>query len=548
MFRFDLRTKLFLTVVVLFTIFAVIAFNALDHLKVNGPIYKRIVQGKDLIADILPPPEYVLETYLVAFQMMDASKEELPALVEKFKSLKNDYETRHEYWAKDLEEGALKTALIADSHAPAEKFYDVLADQYIPAIGAGDKDKARAVLQGDLKQLYGEHRKKIDDIVAMATERNAIDEKSAAKKIVFVLILLGAVFGGGILAIFIISSFFMMPVINAVARCVVVSGAMADGDLTCKMGINRQDESGKLSQSMDNLTERLAGIVSNIRSASGKLSDATHEVSSGSQQIADGAQQQSASFEQLSSSVQANAENVRAANQLSQGMSQEAQKAGAAMESNVEAMTGIEKGSKQMAEAVELITDIADQTNLLALNAAIEAARAGEHGKGFAVVADEVRQLAERSATSAKEIQGLIKENLRQVEDGVKISRDAGEIVRGITENIRKVSEQLQSVSNATQEQAAAMEQNTSITESNASAAEQLAASAEQMSSQAQALKGLVAQFRVAGSVPPESSSGHAARPAAGSSVKSPAVKHAVKAVKKSGSSSKNGDEPLRMG
>ena len=489
MFKLDLRTKLFAAVVILFSIFAVIAFKALDHLKVNGPVYKRIVQGKDLIADILPPPEYVLESYLVVLQMMDAEKDEIQPLVDKLKSLKNDFVTRHDYWAGDLEDGTLKSTLINDSYAPGTKFYDVVEGQFIPAIQAGDKEKARALLRGDIKTLYSDHRKKIDDIVTMSTDRNSVDEKNAAKLITLVLIVLGFVFIGGILIIFVISTVFMMPVINAVARCVVVAGAMTDGDLTRRMNIDRKDELGKLSSSMDKLAERLGSIIMSIRKTSDQLSEATTEVSSASQKIADGAQQQSASFEQLTSSVQSNADNVKKANHISQGMLGEAQKAGQAMENNVEAMTGIEKGSKQMAEAIELITDIADQTNLLALNAAIEAARAGEHGKGFAVVADEVRQLAERSATSAKEIQGLIKENLKQVENGVVVSKDAGHIVKGMAENIKMIADELMAVTNATQEQAAAMEQNASITESNASAAEELAHSAKQMSSQSVVLR-----------------------------------------------------------
>lgn len=136
-----------------FGVAGVVVYNGLGKVQVNGPIYQRVVQGKDLVADILPPPEYLIESYLVVLEMMRAEPSALPALFEKSVQLRRDFETRHQVWVNDLESGPMKTLMVEDAYRPGIAFLDRRDQAFIPALQAGDRAAAERLLP-ELAALY----------------------------------------------------------------------------------------------------------------------------------------------------------------------------------------------------------------------------------------------------------------------------------------------------------------------------------------------------------------------------------------------------------
>jgi methyl-accepting chemotaxis protein len=164
-----------------FSLYGLYCINTVKEVKINGPYYKRIVQGKDVIADILPPPEYLVEAYLIAFQLLhDRNPEESAALIAQSGRLKADYLTRHAYWEATLQEDALKKGLVRDSYAPAMRMLKTIEGEFIPALKAGDNAKAESILKEKIQPAYREHRSYIDRVVELAKKRNQDDEARAA--------------------------------------------------------------------------------------------------------------------------------------------------------------------------------------------------------------------------------------------------------------------------------------------------------------------------------------------------------------------------------
>jgi methyl-accepting chemotaxis protein len=293
-----------------------------------------------------------------------------------------------------------------------------------------------------------------------------------------------------------------------------------EGDLTRSMPL--EGKPGlyvSIGTGVNGLVGNLAGVVSRVKGMAMQVQQGAEEISRGNSDLSQRTEEQASSLEetassmeQMTSTVRQTADNAGQANQLAMAARQQAEKGGSVVGSAVQAMSGINAASKKIADIIGVIDEIAFQTNLLALNAAVEAARAGEQGRGFAVVATEVRNLAGRSATAAKEIKALIQDSVARVVEGSKLVDESGATLEEIVSSVKKVTDIVAEIAAASREQSSGIEQVNkaimqmdSATQQNAALVEEAAAASQAIVEQTHSLSALVARYRVAGTAHPVS-------------------------------------------
>lgn len=325
---------------------------------------------------------------------------------------------------------------------------------------------------------------------------------------------------------------------------------ISQNDLSETVDIRNQNDQESILYAMKTMQSNLVNTIGEIRLGAETIATASNQIAAGNLDLSSRTEEQASaleetasSMEELTSTVKQNADNARQANVLAVSASDVAVKGGAVVSQVVETMGAISESSKKIADIISVIDGIAFQTNILALNAAVEAARAGEQGRGFAVVAAEVRNLAQRSASAAKEIKALISDSVEKVDVGTKLVDQAGATMDEIVASVKRVTDIMEEITAASREQEAGIMQiNQAITEmddvtqQNAALVEEAAAAAGSLQDQADSLARAVSVFKFNGnnaaliSKPVKKAQ---AFPVSGNQValKKPVVKPAVKRI-----------------
>ncbi|GCL61727.1 methyl-accepting chemotaxis protein [Pseudaquabacterium pictum] len=341
------------------------------------------------------------------------------------------------------------------------------------------------------------------------TSREYVQDAEAdfARARMWMIGLVGAALAGGMLVAWLVTVSITRPL----GAAVHVARTVASGDLSRETRVQRRDELGDLLRVLDEMRQRLATVVSSVRTGSESIATGTGEIAAGNADLSQRTERQAASLQETAASMEQirvtarnNADTAVQARSLADGASAAATKGGEVVGEVVRTMQDIADSSKRIVDIIGTIDGIAFQTNILALNAAVEAARAGEQGRGFAVVASEVRSLAKRSADAAREIKALIHASVERVEAGSRLVQGAGSTMDDIVGQVQRVTSMIGEISQSSHQETSGIDQIGNavteldhVTQQNAALVEQSAAAAESLRQQADRLLETVGAFKL---------------------------------------------------
>lgn len=441
-----------------FALFSLFAWRTIETVRVNGPLYREIIQGKDLIADVLPPPAYIIESYLLAHELLDTSDTgERAELIARGEQLRLDYDQRQVYWKRTLEPGEMADLMTVTAARAAAEFFTLRETEYLPALKEGDQAGARTALQR-MANAYRAHRLAIDRVVVITERNNARFEQEAEARVQAdrnTLLLLGSSLVVVVVLLAWLAGREARRLGQRIGVAAQVAKQVAGGDLTAQVpATTDDDETGQLLRAIAGMTGNLRSLVARAKQTSIEMLTSATEFAAASrqqeltvqgfgastQQVASAARQISSTSSELSLTVEginlvANqtaelAEEGRSGlRHLDETMARLSQTAGG-MSTRLAA---IREEAAEITSVVTTISKVADQTNLLSINAAIEAEKAGEQGLGFLVLAREIRRLADQTAVATLDIEEMVKQMQAAVSAGVmEIDRFAEEVRSGI--------------------------------------------------------------------------------------------------------------------
>jgi methyl-accepting chemotaxis protein len=520
-------------------VFALMSYLMVNKVKVGGPLANELRQGLELRADLSLPSLDITPARLLFYKMMsEPDPQSLQTLVSEFRAFIRENAEAREKWDKALPPGPLKEIIATQVNGSAIAYLRMVEQQAIPAIARGDKKKIEHVRLA-LLQIAAANRSGVEQANALAV--NTISEitkrSDEAVQTGFLVLMGGGVIVGLVVCFF--GSIILHSILAPLSKTLQVLQALAAGDLRNSVAVDSADEIGTMGQALNKAVQDMAGTIRSIACAAEHVASASEEISSSATQQArsaetqkDQAMQVATAMQEMSATVMQVSGNSNRAADAARKAAETAKRGGdiaddtlnqmrliaESVAGTAKKMDELGKSSDQIGRIIGVIDDIADQTNLLALNAAIEAARAGEQGRGFAVVADEVRKLAERTTSATKEIAQMIKNiqeetktavsamehGTKQVEEGVVSTAQAGDALKEIIMMADHVGEMITHIATAATQQSSASEQVNNnmdeiaklVTES-ALGAEQSAKACQDLSLLALDLKKMVSNFKV---------------------------------------------------